>query len=89
MHGLLKGSKQKLAQAFSFMFRYIDVFLLLKISRFCDFVVRIYLIEFEIKVTTDTARQSASYLDIHLKFDSEGRIRPKLYVKEIISIFPF
>jgi hypothetical protein len=63
----------------------IDVFLLLKISRFYDFVVPIYLIEFEIKVTTDTA-SSASYLDIHLEFDSEGRIRTKLYVKEMISI---
>ena len=34
----------------------------------------------EIKDTTDTAR-TASYLDIHLEIDSEGRLRMKLYDK--------
>jgi hypothetical protein len=47
-------------------------------SRFGDFVDRIYPIELEIKDTTDTDR-SASYLDLHLKIDSEGRLRTKLY----------
>jgi len=36
--------------------------------------------ELEIKDTTDTDR-SASYLDIHLEIDSEGRLRTKLYDK--------
>jgi hypothetical protein len=36
--------------------------------------------ELEINDTTDTDR-SASYLDIHLEIDSEGRIRTKLYDK--------
>jgi hypothetical protein len=40
--------------------------------RFGDFVDRIYPIELEIRDTTDTDR-SASYLDLHLEFDSEGR----------------
>ena len=53
-------------------------------SRFGDFVDRIYPIELEIKDTTDTDR-SASYLDLHLKVDSEGRLRT---TKEVISIFP-
>jgi hypothetical protein len=39
---------------------------------FDDFVDRIYPIELEIKDTTDTDR-SASYLDLHLEIDSEGR----------------
>jgi len=43
-------------------------------------VDRIYLIELEIKDTTDTDR-SASYLDLHLEIDSEGRLRTKLYDK--------
>jgi hypothetical protein len=43
--------------------------------------------ELEIKDTTDTDR-SASYLDLHLEIDSEGRLRTKLYDKETISIFP-
>ena len=45
---------------------------------FGDFVDRIYPIKLEIKDTTDTDR-SASYLDLHLEIDSEGRLRTKLY----------
>jgi hypothetical protein len=44
---------------------------------FGDFVDRIYHIKLEIKDTTDTAR-SASYLDLHLEIDNEGRLRTKL-----------
>jgi hypothetical protein len=47
-----------------------------------EFVDRIYPIELEIKDTADTDR-SASYLDLHLKIDSEGRLRTKLYDKKI------
>jgi hypothetical protein len=54
------------------MFRYIDDVLSLNNSRFGDFVDRIYPIELEIKNTIDTDR-SASYLDLHLKIDSERR----------------
>jgi hypothetical protein len=56
-------------------------------SRFGEFVDRIYLIEFEIKDTTDTDR-SASYLDLHLKIDSEDRLRTKLYDKRDDFNFP-
>jgi hypothetical protein len=42
-----------------------------------DFVDRTYPIEFEIKDTTDADR-FASYLDLHLEIDSEGRLRTKL-----------
>ena len=55
-------------------------------TRFGDFVDRIYLIELDIKDTTDTDR-SASYLELHLEIDSEGRLRTKLHDKEMISIF--
>ena len=56
-------------------------------SRFDDFVDRIYPIELEIKDTTDTDR-SASYLDLHLKIVSEGRLRTKLYDKRNDFNFP-
>jgi len=56
-------------------------------SRFGDFVDRIYPIELEIKDTTDTYR-SASYLDLHLEIDSEGRLRTKLYDKRDDFNFP-
>ena len=55
---------------------------------FGDFVDRIYPIELEIKDTTDTYR-SASYLDLHLEIDSEGRLRMKLYDKRDDFNFPF
>jgi hypothetical protein len=54
---------------------------------FSDFVDRIYPIELEIKDTTDTDK-SASYLDLQLEIDSEGRIRTKLYDKRDDFNFP-
>jgi len=68
-------------------FRYTDDVLSLNNSRFGDFVDRIYPIELEIKDTTDTD-MSASYLDLHIKIESDRRLRTKLYDKEMISIFP-
>ena len=65
-----------------------DDVLSLNNSMFGDSVDRIYPIELEIKNITYIDR-SASYLDIHLEIDSDGRLRTKLYTtKEIISIFP-
>jgi hypothetical protein len=55
----------------------IDDVLSLNNSNLGDFVD---CIEVEIKGTTYTAR-SASYLDLHLEIDSEGRLRTKLYDK--------
>ena len=78
---------KKLARSFNFTFRYIDDVLSLNNSRFGDFVDRIYPIELEIKDTTDTDR-SASYLDLHLEIDSEGRLRTKLYDKRDDLNFP-
>ena len=54
---------------------------------FGDFVDRIYPIELEIKDITDTDR-SASYLDLHLKMNSDGRLRTKLYHKQDYFNFP-
>jgi hypothetical protein len=51
---------------------YIDDVLSLNNSRFGDCIDRIYPTELEIKDTTDTDR-SASYLDLGLEIDSEGR----------------
>jgi hypothetical protein len=77
-----EASQEKQKEASSiFTFRYIDVVVLsLNNSRFGDFVDRIYPFELEINDTTDTDR-SASYLDLHLEIDSEGRLRTNLYDK--------
>jgi hypothetical protein len=87
IQGLLKKNEKNLARSFNFTFRYIDDVLLLNNSRFGDFVDRIYPIELEKKDTTDTDR-SASYLDLHLEIDSEGRLRTKLHDKRDDFNFP-
>jgi hypothetical protein len=84
---LLKKNEKKLARSFNFTFRYIDDVLSLNNSKFGDFVDCTYSIELEIKDTTDTNR-SASYIDLHLKIDSEGRLRTKLYDKKDDFNFP-
>jgi hypothetical protein len=83
--GFSRKIEKKLARSFNFTFRYIGDVLSLNNSRFGDFVDRIYPIE--IKNTTDTDR-SASYLDLHLEIDSEGRLRTKLYDKRDDFNFP-
>jgi hypothetical protein len=87
IQGLLKKNGKKLARSFNFTFRYIDDVLSLNNYRFGDFVDRIYPIELEIKDTIDTDR-SASYFDLHLEIDSEGRLRTKLYDKRDDFNFP-
>jgi len=80
IQGRLKKNEKKLARFFNFTFRYIDDVLSLNNSRFGYFIDRIYPIELETKDTTDTDR-SASYLDLHLEIDSEGRLKTKPYDK--------
>ena len=87
IQGLLKKNEKKLVRSFNFTFHYIDDVLSLNNSRFGDFVDRIYPIELEIKDNADTGR-SASYLDLHLEIDSEGRLRTKLYDKRDDFNFP-
>ena len=59
-------------------------------SKFIDFVDHIYAVEFEIKDITDATRP-ASYLDIHLEIDREGRLRTTTYDKrdDFNFHFPF
>ena len=85
--GFSRKNEKKLARSFNFTFRYIDDVLSLNNSRLGDFVDRIYPIELEIKDTTNTDR-SASYLDLHLDIDSEGRFRTQLYDKRDDFNFP-
>jgi hypothetical protein len=87
IQGLLKRKEKKLARSFNFMFRYIDDVLSLNNSRLGDFVHRVYPIELEMKDTTYTDR-SASYLDLQLEIDNNGRLGRKHYDKVMISMFP-
>jgi hypothetical protein len=69
---------QNKAETLCILFDYIDDVLSLNNYGFVDFVDRTYPIDLEITYTTDTDR-SASYLDLHLKIYSEGRLRTKLH----------
>jgi hypothetical protein len=93
IQGLLKTNEKKLTRSFNFTYRYIDYVLSLNNSRYGELVARIYPIELELKDTTDTDRY-ASYLDLHIEIDSEGRLGTKLYDKRddfnfSIMNFPF
>ena len=72
MHMLHKKNETKQARCSIVAFRYND---------------RIYPIQPEIKDTTDTDR-SASYIDLHLEIDSEGRLGAKVYDKTDYFNFP-
>ena len=87
MQELLRKKNKNLAISFNSTFRYIDDVLSLNNSKFGDYVERIYPIELEIKDTTDTVK-SASYLDLHLEIDNEGRLKTKLYDKRDDFSFP-
>ena len=80
IQGLLKENEGNLVRSFDFMFRYIDDILSLNNSKFDDFVGRIYPIEHAIKDTTYTA-MCASYIHIHLEFDSGGLLRTQRFTK--------
>ena len=77
---LLKKHEKKLSRSFNFTFRYIDDVLSLNDCNSSDFVHHIYPIELGMKDITDTA-MSASYIDLHLEINKEGRLRTKLYDK--------
>ena len=79
--GFSRKIEKKLARSFNFTFRYIGDILSLNNYMFGDFI------EVEIKDTTDTVT-SASYLDLHLEIDSDGRIRTKLFDKRDDFNFP-
>jgi hypothetical protein len=78
IQGLLKNNEKKPARSFNFTFRHIDDVLSLYNSRFGDFIDSIYPNELETKDSSDTDR-SASYLDLHIEIDSEGRFKTNLY----------
>ena len=90
---LIKSGKRHLAKSFCFTFRYIDDVLSINNPTFGDYINIIYLVELEIKDTTD-ADNHASYLDLLLKYDYFHRLQVKLYDKrddfnfDIVN-FPF
>jgi hypothetical protein len=81
--------KKYLAVAFNSTFRYVDDVLSINNNQFQTYMY-IYLIypnELEIKDNTEGS-SSASYLDILLKLNTNGKITTQFYDKRMISISP-
>ena len=77
---LLREKKKSLAVAFNSTFRYIDDVLSINNNDFHSYVDSIYPNELEIKDTTESS-MSASYLDILLNIDINGKLTTQLYDK--------
>ena len=77
---LLRDNNKKLAVSFNHTFRYIDDVLSINNNNFHNYVHLIYPDELDIKDTTESDN-SASYLDILLNIDSNGRLTTSLYDK--------
>lgn len=87
IQNLLKQGNKKLARTFNLAFRYIDDVLSLNNKYFCDHLHRIYPTELDIQDTTDS-HNSASYLDLFLKHDTNGHLTTNLYDKRDDFDFP-
>jgi hypothetical protein len=77
---LSQDINKKLGVSFNHTFRYIDDVLLIKNHNFHNYVHLIYHGELEITDTTESDI-SASYLDILLNIDSNGRLTTSLHDK--------
>ena len=87
LQDLLKSNRKTVAKNFNFTYRYIDDVLSINNPKFCDFLDVIYPNELEIKDTTESSC-SASYLDLLLEHDNEGKLSVKLYDKRDDFNFP-
>jgi hypothetical protein len=90
---LFRNLYEKITKTFNHTFRYIDDVLSINNHNFHNYVYLIYPDELEIKDTTESDK-SASYLDILLNIDSNGRLTTSLYDKRddfdfAIVNFPF
>jgi hypothetical protein len=83
---LLHEKKKSLAVVFNSTFRYIDDVLSINNRLFRSYVDSIYSNELEIKDTTECST-FASYLDVSLKLDTNGKITTQLYDKRDDFIF--
>ena len=84
---LLSQNKKQLASSFNLTFRYIDDVLSINNNNFQNYVHMIYPSELEIKDTTES-RTSASYLDILLNIDINGKLTTQLFDKRDDFNFP-
>ena len=87
IQSLLRSDKKTIAKSFNFTYRYIDDVLSLNNPKFGDYLEVIYPTELEVKDTTESIN-SASYLDLQLEYDIQGKLNLKLYDKRDDFNFP-
>ena len=87
IQSLLRSDKKTTAKSFNFIYRYIDDVISLNNPNFGDYLEVIYPTELEVKDTTESIN-SASYLDLQLEFDIQGKLNLKLYDKRDDFNFP-
>ena len=80
IQNISKSGNKKLAKQFYLIFRYIDDVLTLKNTKFSNNIDLICPHELDIMDTTDSTN-SASYLDLQLGYDNQGKLHPRLYDK--------
>ena len=80
IQNLVKQKKISVAKSFNLTFRYIDDVISFNNSEFNNYLSMIYPPELEIKETTES-NSSTSYLDIFLKYDTNGHLSTRLYDK--------
>ena len=80
LQNLVRNKRMKDAKSFNFTYRYIDDVLSINNPSFSQWLPSIYPPELEIKETTETTC-TASFLDLHLEFDSSGKLSTKIYDK--------
>ena len=87
IQSLLRSDKKTIAKSFNFTYRYIDDVLSLNNPKIGDYLEGIYQAELEVKDTTESIN-SASYLDLQLEYDIQGKLNLKLYDKRDDFNFP-
>jgi hypothetical protein len=90
---MVRDNNKKLAVSFNHKFRYIDDVLSINTHNFHNYVPLIYPNELKVKDTRESDK-SASYLDILLNIDSNGKLTISLYYKRddfdfAITHFPY
>ena len=78
IQSLLSTGRKQLASRFNFTYRYIDDVLSINNPEFENYLGQMYLVELEIKDTTES-NTSASYLDLLLLIGRDGQLHTSIY----------
>ena len=81
IQSLLSIGRKQLVSGFNFTYRYIDDVLSINNPEFDNFLGQMYLVELEMKDTTESNTTSASYLDLLLSIGRDSQLHTSIYDK--------